>query len=565
MKILGLLLISLFLVNGAISAHKVQYATGLNREHHTLALQSQHAQDFEDTLTIRRMQQIRDQNDGSQKSLQLRLLGTPAAEGFKVLNTNPARASSFSDAADFPQLGILSGKLSLEKRAHDGADVSATSAPIEKFKTYNEQWLDQSEHIAEEFVSTPAMTHLASGQFGSVDLATLGIDGMAAVKRGVHATLSRCLHTMSLFKAITLFHDGIVPVLEVLPGCAHRKLNLLYLLEGSKTLSNGQIISNSESINARILPFAAALANRGHRVQILDMDHLAQVNSSTLHAVVFVEKLGRGFDFFRNRSIPLIWDHVDGLQGFPLWDVDKWKFKEAVTGVFTASRIAKVAFDRAGVPSQVVYTNHGTNTVKLQRADLPSAVKVVALQDAHRKKDSDIYVALSDYCKGHGLTLRSADRTAGDWEGLEASPRLAPVPAGKDTRSDSSMGDGEVDIVVLWPEVYSQADICYESTRRLAQFAKLGTLIVTYPFASYIDMIVEFGYPLVAETLDEVKDLLDRLIASPQLRQEALQRLLKIAKHLSVEELTGRYEQGLCQFLSPEALELREDIVSGAF
>jgi hypothetical protein len=46
-----------------------------------------------------------------------------------------------------------------------------------------------------------------------------------------------------------------------------------------------QIISNSESINARILPFAAALANRGHRVQILDMDHLAQVSSHLVFIV----------------------------------------------------------------------------------------------------------------------------------------------------------------------------------------------------------------------------------------------------------------------------------------
>ena len=28
---------------------------------------------------------------------------------------------------------------------------------------------------------------------------------------------------------------------------------------------------------------------------------------------------------------------------------------------------------------------------------------------------------------------------------------------------------------------------------------------MTYPFASYIDILVEFGYPLVAETLEEVR------------------------------------------------------------
>ena len=51
--------------------------------------------------------------------------------------------------------------------------------------------------------------------------------------------------------------------------------------------------------------------------------------------------------------------------------------------------------------------------------------------------------------------------------------------------------------------------------------------------------------------------LLDRLVASPELRQEASVKLLEIAKYLSVEELAEEYEQGLCAFLSPEALELR--------
>ncbi len=40
-------------------------------------------------------------------------------------------------------------------------------APIDKFKVYNEQWLDQSEDIAEDFVSTPAMDRLKSGHFGA--------------------------------------------------------------------------------------------------------------------------------------------------------------------------------------------------------------------------------------------------------------------------------------------------------------------------------------------------------------------------------------------------------------
>ena len=47
--------------------------------------------------------------------------------------------------------------------------------------------------------------------------------------------------------------------------------------------------------------------------------------------------------------------------------------------------------------------------------------------------------------------------------------------------------------------------VCYKPTSRLAYFASLGIPLVTYPFASYIDILVEFGYPLVAETLEEVR------------------------------------------------------------
>lgn len=46
--------------------------------------------------------------------------------------------------------------------------------------------------------------------------------------------------------------------------------------------------------------------------------------------------------------------------------------------------------------------------------------------------------------------------------------------------------------------------------------------------------------------------MLDKLLASPQLRQEASEKLLEIAKFLSVDELAEQYEQALCQFLSPE-------------
>ena len=46
--------------------------------------------------------------------------------------------------------------------------------------------------------------------------------------------------------------------------------------------------------------------------------------------------------------------------------------------------------------------------------------------------------------------------------------------------------------------------------------------------------------------------MLDKLLASPQLRQEASEKLLEIARFLSVDELAEQYEQALCQFLSPE-------------
>lgn len=35
-----------------------------------------------------------------------------------------------------------------------------------------------------------------------------------------------------------------------------------------------------------------------------------------------------------------------------------WDKKEVFAGVLTAGRVAKVAFDKAGVPAQVLYHNH---------------------------------------------------------------------------------------------------------------------------------------------------------------------------------------------------------------
>lgn len=58
--------------------------------------------------------------------------------------------------------------------------------------------------------------------------------------------------------------------------------------------------------------------------------------------------------------------------------------------------------------------------------------------------------------------------------------------------------------------------------------------------------------------LAQAAAMLDQLVASPQLRQEASEKLLEIARFLSVEELSEQYENALCHFLSPEALELRK-------
>lgn len=477
-----------------------------------------------------------------------------------------ASAAAGETASDPPSDALYAAMIPVSERAGGlqlntrGAGVGVSSAAIHKFKVYNERWLAESEGIAEDFVSTPAMARLATGQFGRVELATLDLDGMAAVKRGVHATLSRCLHTLNLFKAINLFHDGVVPVREVLPGCAHRKLRLLFMLDKSVDHFQGrQVLSSSASVNIRLFPFAAALARRGHTAYVSDVEHLSQVNMSGLDAIIFVKTLGAAFHHLHNSSVPLIWDHVDEWNGFPFWDVDQWKLKEVFAGVLTAGRIAKVAFDRAGVPAQVVYHNHG-NTANLHRPDRTPAVKVVALQGNHRTKHSDIYPKLAKYCKNHRLTLRSGDHTGHGWAVGEVAASLAQDSADHGGQLGSYMGYAAVDVVVLWPEMYSQSHICYKPTSRLAQVASLGIPIVTYPFASYIDILVEFGYPLVAETPDEVQNMLNKMIGSPKLRQEASEKLLEIADFLSVEELTEQYEQALCQFLSPEALELREGI-----
>ena len=84
----------------------------------------------------------------------------------------------------------------------------------------------------------------------------------------------------------------------------------------------------------------------------------AQVDMDALDAVVFVKALDRGYRMLANSSVPLLWDHLDEWDGFPFWDLSSWDLKYAFAGVFTAGRVAKMAFDRAGIPAHFVYHNH---------------------------------------------------------------------------------------------------------------------------------------------------------------------------------------------------------------
>ena len=63
-----------------------------------------------------------------------------------------------------------------------------------------------------------------------------------------------------------------------------------------------------------------------------------------------------------------------------------------------------------------------------------------------------------------------------------------------------------MDVAVIWPKAYVQFHICYRPTAELAHFASLGIPTVVYPFASYLDVLVDFGYPLVAENLADVRE-----------------------------------------------------------
>ncbi len=55
---------------------------------------------------------------------------------------------------------------------------------------------------------------------------------------------------------------------------------------------------------------------------------------------------------------------MDEWDDFPFWYLGKWGLKETFAGVLTAGRVAKVAFDKAGIPAHMLYHNH-VNLVRL--------------------------------------------------------------------------------------------------------------------------------------------------------------------------------------------------------
>ncbi len=98
-----------------------------------------------------------------------------------------------------------------------------------------------------------------------------------------------------------------------------------------------------------------------------------------LDAIIFVKVLERGYQMLANSSVPLLWDHLDEWDGFPFWDLASWDLKYAFAGVFTAGRVAKMAFDRAGIPAHFVYHNHN-NEVRPQCQGPQHAFSMIALK-----------------------------------------------------------------------------------------------------------------------------------------------------------------------------------------
>ena len=89
-----------------------------------------------------------------------------------------------------------------------------------------------------------------------------------------------------------------------------------------------------------------------------------------------------GSQMLANASVPLLWDHLDQWDGFPFWDLSSWELKYTFAGVFTAGRVAKMAFDRAGIPAHFVYHSHN-NYVRCSRPSrrlMPSRTRQQSLR-----------------------------------------------------------------------------------------------------------------------------------------------------------------------------------------
>ena len=61
-------------------------------------------------------------------------------------------------------------------------------------------------------------------------------------------------------------------------GCEHRKFRLLFVLEQPAAWKpTGSVLSELSAVNARLFAFARRMAQRGHRVQVADVERLSQV------------------------------------------------------------------------------------------------------------------------------------------------------------------------------------------------------------------------------------------------------------------------------------------------
>lgn len=74
--------------------------------------------------------------------------------------------------------------------------------------------------------------------------------------------------------------------------------------------------------------------------------------------------------------------------------------------------------------------------------------------------------------------------------------------------------------------------------------------VIVYPVLSYLDLLVEHGYPLVARNEPHAALLLRRLAASPQLRQQASELGLAIAAKLTTQKVAEEVAGQVCEWLA---------------